>query len=126
VPPGADTGHFASKSKPTRLIVVSDGDVARNDVNPRTGQPQALGFDASTGYTFANQDLLLNMVAYLADEGGLINARNKEIKIRPLDKERIKNERSRWQTFNLVLPLVLLILFGVGWAFIRKKKYASF
>jgi len=28
------------------------------------------------------------MVAYLTDEGGLINARNKEVKIRPLDRKK--------------------------------------
>ena len=125
LPTGVDTSVVAVKSKPTKIIVVADGDVARNDVNPRSGQPQALGFDPVSGYTFANQDLLLNMVAYLVEEGGVISARNKEVKIRPLDSGGIK-DRSFWQVLNLVLPVAVLILFGLGKAWMRKRKYASF
>ena len=73
-----------------------------------------------------NQNLLMNMVAFLTEQDGLISARSKEVKIRPLDKERIKNERTYWQVFNLALPIVALILFGVGRSFVRKRKYASF
>jgi gliding-associated putative ABC transporter substrate-binding component GldG len=123
LPTGVDTSVVAEKSKPTKIIVVADGDVARNDVNARSGQAQALGFDPVSGYTFANQDLLLNMVAYLVEENGLISARNKEVKIRPLDKEQIKN-RSFWQGLNLVLPLMVLIGFGLGRVWMRKRKYA--
>jgi gliding-associated putative ABC transporter substrate-binding component GldG len=125
LPTGVDTSGVAERSKPTKIIVVADGDVARNDVNPRSGQAQALGFDLVSGYTFANQDLLLNMVAYLVEENGVINARNKEVKIRPLDKERIRN-RSFWQVLNLVLPVTVLILFGLGRVWNRKRKYARF
>jgi ABC-type uncharacterized transport system involved in gliding motility auxiliary subunit len=85
-----------------------------------------LGYDPFTKYTFANQDLLLNMVAYLTNENGLIAARNKEVKIRPLDKQKIQSERTYWQMINLVLPLVLLLLFGLMWVYLRKAKYAKF
>ncbi|HMI64959.1 MAG TPA: gliding motility-associated ABC transporter substrate-binding protein GldG [Cyclobacteriaceae bacterium] len=124
-PAGVDTSVVAERSKPAKIIVVADGDVARNDVNPRSGQAQALGLDLVSGYTFANQDLLLNMVAYLVEENGVISARNKEVKIRPLDKERIRN-RSFWQVVNLVLPVLVLILFGLGRMWRRKRKYTSF
>ncbi|MFM7488612.1 MAG: gliding motility-associated ABC transporter substrate-binding protein GldG, partial [Cytophagales bacterium] len=77
-------------------------------------------------YTFANQDLLLNMVAYLTNENGLIAARNKEVKIRPLDKQKIRDERTYWQAVNILLPLIALALFGVVWMYARKKKYSSF
>jgi ABC-2 type transport system permease protein len=126
LPAGVDSMGYRQKSKPTKLIVVSDGDIARNDVNPRSGQAQALGFDPFSNYTYANQDLLLNMVAYLTDENGLISARNKEVKIRPLDKEKLKNEKSFWQTVNLILPLLLLILYGGVRALLRRRKYARF
>jgi ABC-2 type transport system permease protein len=125
-PAGVDTSQFSKKSKPTKIIVIADGDVARNDVNPRTGQPQPLGFDPVSGYTFANQDLLLNMVAFLADEHGLISARSKEVKIRPLDKEKVKNERLFWQTVNLTAPVIVLIIFGVIRTLLRKRRYSRF
>lgn len=125
-PEGVDASDFLEQSLSTKIIVVADGDVARNDVKQREGNPLPLGFDPITQYTFANQDLLLNMVAYLTDEGGLINARNKEVKIRPLDKEKIKSERSFWQVINIVLPLVALLAFGIGRTYFRKLKYARF
>jgi ABC-2 type transport system permease protein len=125
-PDGVDAADFHEKSLSTKIIVVADGDIARNDVNPRDGKPQVLGYDPFTKHTFANQDLLLNMVAYLTDEGGLINARNKEVKIRPLDKERIKEERSFWQITNVGLPLLALLIFGMVRTYFRKLKYARF
>ena len=114
------------ESAATSLIVVSDGDLARNDVNRRTGQPLPLGFDPFANYTFANQDLLLNMIAYLADENGLIRARNKEIRIRPLDREQIAAEKLRWQLINLGIPLVFLAAFGVVRFYVRRRKFANF
>ena len=126
LPEGTDSTGFKSSSKPTKLIVVADGDIARNEVNPRNNQAQLLGKDLFSGYTYSNQDLLLNMVAYLTDENGLITARTKEVRIRPLDKEKLKKERVYWQSLNLVVPIVLLVIFGILRAMTRKRKYANF
>ena len=126
VPAGADQKSFMEQSVATKLVVIADGDLARNDVNPRTRQPQQLGFDPFSKYTFANQELLLNVVNYLVNGDGLITARNKEVKIRPLDKEKIRTERTTWQVINLAIPLVLLVLYGSARAFLRKRKYATF
>jgi ABC-2 type transport system permease protein len=126
LPEGLDSMNFKEKGVPTKLIVVADGDIARNDVNPRNNQAQLLGKDLFSGYTYSNQDLLLNMVAYLTDENGLITARTKEVKIRPLNKEKIKTERAYWQALNLVVPILLLLVFGVLRAWARKRKYANF
>jgi gliding-associated putative ABC transporter substrate-binding component GldG len=125
-PEGVDTTGFKEQSVLTKIIIVADGDLARNDVNPRDGNPQQLGLDPFTQYTFANQDLLLKMVAYLVEENGLIKARNKEIKVRPLDKEKIRSERSFWQVINLVLPMAALVIFGIVRAYWRKVKYTRF
>lgn len=126
VPAGADQKSFMEQSVTTKLVVIADGDLARNDVNPRSRQPQQLGFDPFSKYTFANQELLLNAVNYLVNGDGLITARNKEVKIRPLDKEKIRTERTTWQVINLAIPLVLLVLYGIARAFLRKRKYATF
>lgn len=125
-PEEVDTTGFLAEGKPTKMIIVADGDIARNDVNPRNGQPQQLGMDPFTGYTFANQDLLLNMVTYLTDEHGLINARTKEIKIRPLDKQKIEEERTFWQALNLLLPILIMSVLGVLRSYWRKRKFANF
>ncbi len=126
IPEGNDNANFKGESVPTKIIIVADGDIARNDVNPRNGNPQELGFDPFTQVTFANRDLLMNALAYLTNEDGLIKTRNKEIKIRPLDREHIKTERLKWQLINLILPLVLLVAIGIVRGIIRKRKYARF
>ena len=126
LPEGIDSSGFRSVGISSKLIIVADGDMARNEISLRTSQPQALGFDRFSGYTFANQELILNMVAFLADEGGVINARNKQVKIRPLDKEKIKNERLFWQAINLFFPLIVMMIFAVLKIYFTKKKYGSF
>ena len=126
IPEGINFKTFIEKGKSTKIIVVADGDIVRNDVNPRNGQPQQLGFDPLTQYTFANEDLLRNMMAYLIDENGLIKARNNEVKIRPLDKEKIRNNRAYWQSINLILPLVVVALLGLLISYLRKRKYSNF
>lgn len=126
LPEGAQPSSFKEMSVPAKVLVIADGDIARNDINPRTGQPQPLGFDMRSNYTFANQDLLMNAIAYLVDEEGLIQARNKLVKIRPLDRERVAEERTTWQLVNILAPLFVLLVFGVARAMIRKRKFASF
>lgn len=125
LPEGISQESFRADGEETKLIVVSDGDIARNDVNPRTGNPQQLGLDPFTNYTFANEEFLMNAVAYLADENGLIKTRSKEVKIRPLDKEKIRVEKTKWQVINLVLPVVCLILYGILAAYLRRRKYSK-
>lgn len=126
VPEGVNASNQLEESVPTKLIVIADGDLARNEINPRTGQPQMLGFDPFVNYTFANSDLLMNAMAYLTQEDGLITARNKEISIRPLNHDKLSSQKTKWQIINLVLPLVLLVGYGVVRAVIRKRKFGRF
>lgn len=126
LPEGVQDRKLLSQEVPSKIIVVSDGDIARNEINPRNRQPQPLGFDSFTNYTFANRDFLMNAVAYLMEEDGLIQTRNKQVRIRPLDKEKIKAEKLKWQLINLGLPILFLIGYGVGRSVWRRKKYSSF
>lgn len=123
LPDSVDNKNFVADGEDAKIIVVSDGDVVRNEVNPRTGQAQALGYDPFTNYTFANEDLLRNMLAYLTDDKGLISTRNKEVKIRPLDRNKIADEKLKWQMINLLLPLIALIVYGMIRAILRKRKF---
>jgi ABC-2 type transport system permease protein len=126
VPEGEDASTFRTEGVNTKIVVIGDGDLALNVVNPRTGEPQRMGFDPFSNYTFANQDLLMNTLAYLTDENGLIRARNKEVKIRPLDKQKVNDERLFWQILNVGVPLLFVILYGVIRSYIRKKRFSSF
>jgi ABC-2 type transport system permease protein len=126
LPEGADQKNFKETALPSKIIIIADGDIIRNDVNIRNGQLRPLGFDPATNYTFANRDFLLNCLAHLTSENGLIQARTKQVKIRPLDKQKIKSERLKWQIINLVLPLVLLVIYGISRSYWRKRKFARF
>lgn len=112
-----------TESAPTKMIVIADGDVIKNDVG-RNG-PLELGFDRGTGQLYGNKEFLLNAVNYLLDDDGLINIRSKEIAIAFLDSQKITAEKTKWQAINIALPLVLLGVFGFIFTFLRRKKYAK-
>ncbi|MBL7558701.1 gliding motility-associated ABC transporter substrate-binding protein GldG [Olleya sp. YSTF-M6] len=110
-------------SNPTKMIVISDGDVIKNDVG-RNGVEE-LGFDKYTGQTFGNKEFLVNAANYLLDDTGLINIRSKEIAVAFLNPEKIAIQKTKWQLINILLPLVLLAVFGFIFNYLRKKKYAK-
>ncbi|WP_299759583.1 gliding motility-associated ABC transporter substrate-binding protein GldG [uncultured Pontibacter sp.] len=125
-PAGVQQTHVQEQGVESKIAVFSDGDLVRNDVNPRTGQAYELGFDRYNNMTFANKELAMNTVHYLLDAEGLINVRSKEIALRPLDKVRVREEKTYWQLLNLVAPIMLLGLFGVARYYLRKRKYERF
>jgi len=126
LPEGIDTTGFKADSPDAKILIVSDGDIARNDVNPRTGQPLELGFDQFTETRYANAEFLVNALTYLVEEDGIIQTRAKEVKIRPLDAVKVKDERFTWQIINLLLPILVIIVFGLIKYFIRKRRYTRF
>jgi len=113
-------------ARPSKILVVSDGDFIRSEINPKTGKPLRLGFDRLANTEFANRELVLNATDYLLDETGLIAVRGKQITLRPLDKVKLAEQRRRWQLLNIGAPLVLLGLFGAVRAWRRKRRYAGF
>lgn len=116
--------NVLSESKFTRMIVISDGDILKNQINEADGSPFPLGFDRYSQQTYGNKNFLLNVADYMTDDSGLINLRNKEIKIRLLNRAQIKAEKLYWQIFNNLLPLAMLLLFGIFQQYFRRRKYA--
>lgn len=125
LPAGVDKNNFLEKGT-SQIFICADGDLAQNEINTRSNQPYPLGYDPYSQFTFSNQELVLNVLEYLLDEKGLITARAKEIKIRPLDKFKIENEKIFWQLVNLLVPVGIIILYGVIRYYIRKRKYTGF
>jgi len=115
--------NFKPLGKPTRMIVVSDGDIAKNEFNPQSGSFKPLGYNPFEKYTFANKDFLINAIEYLINPNGVIMARGKEIKLRLLNTVKAKQEKTKWQWFNIGLPLLFLLLFGIIYNYIRYRKY---
>lgn len=118
-----EIGYKPAADKPGKMIVVADGDVARNAVN-KNGQIAPLGYDRYSGELFGNKDFLLNCVNYLCDDAGLISVRSRTAKLRLLDETKIKAERTYIQLKNVVLPIALLLAAGVVLVNLRKRKYA--
>ena len=125
LPEGVSVESFKPNGN-SKLIVISDGDLGRNSLDPKTGQPLPLGYDPFTNQTFANQDLIINLLNYLTKGDGLITARSKQVVIRPLDHVKLKEGKLKWQSINLVIPVLLIILFGVLNLWLRKRKYARY
>ncbi len=105
------------------MIVIADGDIARNGVMLRSGNPYPLGYDRFSRITFANKKFLMNCMDYLLDQNGLIEIRGKELNVRLLDQTRIKEEREYWKWLNTLLPIILILLFGAGNWWLRRWKF---
>lgn len=120
-----------NQSDESRIIVVSDGDVIRNEIDVTNGDtvPKPLyfykyfSFD-KRAYT-GNLDFFVNAVSYLCGDSNLLAIRSREITIRLLNKNRIIEEKTYWQLFNIVLPILLISLIGVIIFFVRKYKYSK-
>lgn len=115
---------FKPKIDFNKMIVVADGDVIRNQQRKSTGEIYPLGYNRYTNQQFGNKRFLLNCIDYLCDESGLIDVRGKEITLRLLNKGKVKKERLKWQLINMLVPIGMILLFGVANGIIRKRKYA--
>lgn len=113
----------AERSKNTKMVVIGDGDIFINQVSGRDGSGFPLGFDRYTQRNFGNKALLLNIADYLSADDNLIDLRNKEVKIRLLDKQLVREQKNKWQLINLILPLLILTSFAIFQHYYRKHKY---
>jgi gliding-associated putative ABC transporter substrate-binding component GldG len=114
---------FKSKGEKTKMIVVSDGDIIKNQLD-ENGNPLELGFDKWTNSVYSNKEFLMNCVNYLLDDNGLINIRSKEVDLPLLDKEKVYENYTYTQFLTVGLPLVLLLLFGIALTYLRKRQYS--
>ncbi|QAA81206.1 gliding motility-associated ABC transporter substrate-binding protein GldG [Aequorivita sp. H23M31] len=107
--------------KPTKMVVISDGDVIKNQM--QGSRPLELGYDKGTNAFYGNKEFLLNTVNYLLDDSGLINIRTRQIAVPFLDNQKTMQQRTLWQMVNLLLPLGFLAIFGMLFMWFRKRKY---
>ncbi|WP_298778534.1 gliding motility-associated ABC transporter substrate-binding protein GldG [uncultured Polaribacter sp.] len=116
------TSLFKENATGNKMIVISDGDVGKNQI--LKGKPTNLSRDKWTNEEFGNKEFLLNSIDYLLDDVGLMQLRNKTLKVNMLDKKKAFKERVFWQFLNVGLPIILLFVFGFIFNFLRKKKYS--
>ncbi len=114
---------ISSGIKESKQIVVSDADIVTNIITQSDGA-LTMGTQQFENYQFANKEFLLNCLDYLVGNPAIIETRNKDFTLRLLDKTKVKDEKSFWQTLNVVLPLVLILLLALLMQWLRKKKYS--
>lgn len=118
------------KSKPTHIFVCADGDFIRNGARPDRKLKRVVPTQLGVGYIgqqevfFENRDFIVNTIEYMVNDGGLIDAKNREITLRPLDKLRIEEDGNKWRWFNMLVPPLFVIAFGLGWFRLRKRRFA--
>lgn len=121
--------EYKENSVPTKMVVISDGDIIKNEVSYRPSGPiiGQLGQDRFTRQTFGNKDFIVNTINYLTDETGLLNLRSREIKLRLIDKSKIdtKSQILYWQLLNTAIPILLIILLGIIHQIFRKRKWSK-
>lgn len=110
-------------SDTTAMIVIADGDVVRNDF--MNGQLLPLGYDKYTRKMYGNKEFLINCVNYLCGDEDLIPLRSREVIMRNLDLAKVEREKTAWQIVNVALPIVIIVLFGVLLAVLRKKTFTK-
>lgn len=135
--------QFLAQSGDNKMIVVADGDMVLNQYISDGGPggqivPLPMGWNRYTygeyqkqseyGRLFipvANREFLLNCIEYLVNDPAIIETRNKDIVLRLLDSQKVKENRGFWQFINIGLPVLLVIVAGFVYQQLRKRKYAS-
>ena len=112
----------AFNTNPTQQIVMSDADIVTNQLSNTSG-PLPMGELPFENYRFANREFFLNCVDYLTSTSGIFESRNKDFTLRLLDKKKVNDEKINWQLLNIVVPIVVIILFGVFYQRIRKNRF---
>ncbi len=120
---------FRAVSVPTKQLIVSDSDFAANWFNERTQESYPMGYNPylpqGQNIFQGNQDFIINTIEYMISEGGVLEARNREVKLRLLNGPKVREEQTMWQLINIGLPLLFIILFGLVYNYLRKIKYSK-
>ena len=112
----------SDRSKPTKMLVVADGDIIKNDIDSKNNIPLELGFDKWTSKYYDNKSFLQNALNYLLDDTEFLSLRNKKVQLAFLDKQKVAESVSSWQVKVFVYPLLLLILVMLSVLYFYKKK----
>ena len=112
----------SDRSKPTKMLVVADGDIIKNDIDSKNNIPLELGFDKWTSKYYDNKSFLQNALNYLLDDTEFLSLRNKKVQLAFLDKQKVAESVSSWQIKVFVYPLLLLILLMLSVLYFYRKK----
>ncbi len=119
---GFSSADVLGKSKPTKMVIFADAGMIANKVNYSGASPQIqrLGYDRVANRTWGNKEFLMNTVFYLNDDRGIMQLRNRTLKMRLLDPVKLREEKSSWQWLNVLLPMLIMAVFGILYNLVRK------
>jgi ABC-2 type transport system permease protein len=109
-------GKIRTQSSQTKMIIVADGNIVTDE---------SVRQDRVTAMTYGNLDFLVNCMNYLVDDRGIMELRSREIKIRLLDLKKIKSEKLKWQLLNILLPVAFVVVAGVVYGYVRRRRFAG-
>ena len=112
----------ATLSRPTKMIVVSDGDIIKNDFDSQHKMPLELGFDRWTSKYYDNKAFLQNAMNYLLDDTEFLTLRNKKVQLAFLDKEKVAESAKAWQIKVFLYPLLALVIVMLLSGYFYRKK----
>lgn len=123
-PAGVKAGKIVDRSETTRMVVVADGDIIRNDLEQHKEGLMLvpLGYDRVTRQTHGNKDFIVNAMLYLTDDEDLMQLRNRRVDLRLLNRAVVESQRNMWMWVNTLLPIVILAVFWGLFLWNRKKK----
>ncbi|MEN9699425.1 MAG: hypothetical protein RLZZ301_623 [Bacteroidota bacterium] len=134
--------HYLDKSqKEGKVLVVGNGTFIRNQydsiLDPKKldsylYRPIAINelkVDAELAQRripliFGNQEFFQNCIDYMMGENSVLDIRSRQIDIKDIDKEKIKQEAGFYKIINMVLPLLVIVALGFLLNWIRIKRYA--
>ncbi len=128
IPQGITTNRpTRTQSERTRMVVIADADIIRNDWqgSGNNTQPLPMGFDRYSGREYGNRNFVLNSLLYLTDDDGWLQLRSRDFTLRTLNKREVVAGKEKWKIINVVLPLGLVVLFAAGYSFYRKRKFSK-
>jgi ABC-2 type transport system permease protein len=123
---GYSSDQMLTESKPTKMVVFADAGMIANRVNYSGTNPQIqeMGYDRVAKKVWGNKELLMNTIFYLNDDRGVMQLRNRTLKLRLLDQVVIREQKSFWQWLNVLLPVVLMAVFGLLYNLVRKYRFS--
>jgi len=128
------TANYREKSKANKMVVIGDGDLIRNELGmSEKGQllPYGLQFEPivrdqnnQVATMYGNGIFFTNLMDRMMGNEHLISLRSRMKIVRLLNREEVSINRKSWQTFNLTIPVILVVLLGLVQWYIRRRKFA--
>lgn len=123
--------NFKAQSDLNEMIVISDGDFAKNHIF--RGEPLPLGADKYSmrpdvsdqpTVIYDNAMFMINALDYLTGDDMMIQLNEKERKMHILDKNTVAADQETWRWYNVLIPLLIIWIVGGIGIFVRRRWYA--